>query len=327
MKRGGGCGTYSEINRVKDKMKDVKSKDYFDVLPEDYTNWDMPSNNDNGSISPIDLDCLKKSIDEDYHREFNRGPEKYQFNEAYRDMLKSRFWYDDPAELIDGKKVFNVLPSKEMSYVDNLNAIARLGLYIGVIMIISYHDWRYAILIAVVLMLTVYLFMNKIHSPKEFMDSLFGIQKKRTEDFKNISERRNAFVPDMIVSDDTIYRKDGASTKKQRLDGLETVKGRYAFIKDDVDMVCAGKSQNESTGGYDWIKESSHADFMSNNRLLTKASPEMKKKIFSNYDEAYGREIADRNSFIAVHPRDYINTAFENVLYGKNLDRRLYNTI
>ena len=47
-------------------------------------------------------------------------------------------------------------------------------------------------------------------------------------------------------------------------------------------------------------------------------------RLFKDISDVYGEEIATRNSYIPNHPRDFINTNFDEFLYGKNLDRKLY---
>lgn len=110
---------------------------------------------------------------------------------------------------------------------------------------------------------------------------------------------------------------------------LQTV-DKYAKVKQaegarqkslKYDMICAHASENETTGGYDWIHQNEHADYRSNGRLMNTA---MRNKLFTDINTAYGAEIASRNSYPACHSRDYTNTDLGNFLYGDNMDRNLY---
>lgn len=87
--------------------------------------------------------------------------------------------------------------------------------------------------------------------------------------------------------------------------------------------MCARTTQQKKLGKYDWVYASSDADYLGNSRL-PKINRRMSNLISKSASDRYGKMIAERNSYVSVHPRDVVNTSPQELFYGKNLDRRLY---
>ena len=372
----GGLGTYSEISRNKEKMKDVNKDQYFDVYGPEMTDWSTPYTPE----EEIDLDigCIKKSIENDYQEEFALNPSRgyisgheigdYTTNkygpavfsninsqtalEGMDDISSEEFWYNNPNELVDCNKLLHVIPQRYYTIEENMNAIARFGIIFAIFMAFYKKNIKYLLLLVLVLIFTIYLYVNKINS----MDAFSGLFYRQNPKKKEIIVHQ--FVEDEpmidttdveIVNNEIIDEEDPEVVDNYFKKPKRNIESFYAATQNgysentvynkghkneyapygkhqlslDSDYVCANNSQNETTGGYDWIKQSSQADFRSNSRLL-KTPQSTKEKMFTDITQSYGREIADRNSYIATHPRDFINTNMDEFLYGKNLDRRLY---
>jgi len=58
---------------------------------------------------------------------------------------KSKFWFDDYRSLYENKSFLSFVPSKNMDKNDNLNAIARFGIYLFIILIAfgEHNEWLY----------------------------------------------------------------------------------------------------------------------------------------------------------------------------------------
>ena len=112
--------------------------------------------------------------------------------------------------------------------------------------------------------------------------------------------------------------------KKGLLKDYITKKGDIE-VPVNTDQVCSIRYCNPTSGAYNWIRQSDHADFRSNNRLVNNKTPNnVMLKLMADLNDAYGMEIAARNSYIPVHKRDIVNTDMPRFLYGENLDRRMY---
>ena len=303
-----GYGIYSEISSTKKKMD---KDNFFDVYDESFTDWSDAYNKD----SDIDINCIKKSLS--YRRAQTDGIADVMnpppvSTESYADVLPMKedendFWYSDPAILWENH---NILPNKNNSFAENLNALVRLTSGASVALAYWYHNPKYLLLIIAALLISVFLYSNDIHSLKDLLNYFSNKQSESNEGYENSTSERN------------IYWEKRKPTNMYYM--MEDKKGRHRYQIDD-DQVCAAESENDSTGGYDWIGASSHAEFRGNSRLVdSKTSPEIMQKLMGDLPENYGKEIASRNSYIAVHPRDFINTNPEEFFYGKNLDRRLY---
>lgn len=309
----GGYGCYADL---KETRKPVDKDNYHDVYAENLTDWDDAY----GYENDIDIDCIKKSLD--YRQAQTDGtaapapqtasaPETA--SEAFWNMDSSNeFWYYDPSVLWDNMQLF---PNKKSSFAENLNSLVRIGIIGSAAMAYWNGDSKYLLIGIAILILSVFFFMNDIHSLKELIDYFQG-EKKTTESYCNGPKCNQE------ISERNVYwrnRDPNMIWKK-----MEDKEGLHRYRIND-DMLCAARSENDTTGGYDWIKQSSHAEFRGNSRLVDQnTSPEVMQKISGDLADNYGKEIAGRNSYIAVHPRDFINTNPEEFFFGKNLDRRLY---
>jgi len=316
MKRS-GYGSYAEISDIKNN---ANPDDYHDVYDENFTDWSTMYDGD----SEINIDCIKKNLKDspivNQAEKATSGTSKESFGDD------NSFWYDNPSVLLRGDKLLTVIPHRDMSRNEYYNTIMRLGIYGSVVLAYAYNNIQYLLLIIAIMFITIFLYTNNVKSINDFMNIACGKKFVVDHKKKDLDEPFCTENCNQHFSEDTIYNKD-ASVKRGR-DNLvrkfETRKGGYNLrVKDD--LVCAAKSNNESTGGYDWIRQASHAEFRGNSRLIDKNTnnPTM-RRLFSDLSDAYGQELAARNSYIPNHPRDYINTNFDEFLYGKNLDRHLY---
>src|SRR5579862_3704531 len=76
-------------------------------------------------------------------------------------IMSDRFWIDDPAVLYKGGRYILIIPSTEMTRVEQLNAITRLCIYIIIIMLLfgilgSWLILPLAVIILVVILYNIY---------------------------------------------------------------------------------------------------------------------------------------------------------------------------
>jgi hypothetical protein len=247
------------------------------------------------------------------------------------------FWYNNPLELIRKDRICSFIPQPGMTPNEYLNSIARLGIYSTLILALLYNNHKYLVIIAIVLLITIFLHnkythegmsnphhppFDVLHQQKEGMSTSYncapGYQRGSIHNDKPQCGAQHPMLnPYSDVYKDNVKKKGLTKTyPTDRGDIIIPVEG---------DQVCSLRYTNETTGGYNWISQSDHADFRGNSRLVNNKTPnETMLKMTADISDAFGKELASRNSYIPVHARDIVNNDFEHVLYGRNLDRRMY---
>ena len=146
---------------------------------------------------------------------------------------------------------------------------------------------------------------------------------------KSISGEENALIENTLKE---IEKEKRRKTRPSPIDYYATEVDKYTKIrgkilpyrKEQIDKIVGNKSQNETSAGYDWVKASSHVDYRLSNNNLQRVNPIFREKMYSDVNEASGREMAERNTLIPAHARDVTNINPAELFYGKNLDRKLY---
>ena len=59
--------------------------------------------------------------------------------------LGDNFWSDNPRILFNKDKLHLFFPTKEMTLIEKLNAIARLSIYLGVLLYISFGNHLFSL--------------------------------------------------------------------------------------------------------------------------------------------------------------------------------------
>jgi len=308
-KSRGGSGNYAELNQIRHNMN--KDNEYFSVFNDNFDNWanpyDVERNNDH-----LNIDCIKSKMQHMVGGNVPTPPpepvkEKFEPEE---------FWYNNPSELIRKDRICHFIPQHGMTKNEYLNSIARLGIYGTIILALLYNNHKYLLIIALVLLLTIFLHNNQA---MEGMSTSYNCGQGYQ--FGSTRPPKCGQEPTMLHPESKAYPD---YLKKKLTKTYYTDRGdiRIPVNQDDV---CSIKYTNPTTGGYDWIKASDHADFRSNNRLVNNnTANNIMNKMTADLTDAYGMEMAARNSYIPVNARDVVNTNMPAFLYGENLDRRMY---
>lgn len=296
--KGSGYGNYAELSNIK---KNMNPDDYHDVYDDSFTDWTTLYNSD----SEINIDCIKNSLKEEPKKEEPKKKESFDDDD-------DKFWSENPSILFRGDKILTIIPNCDMSKTEYYNTIMRLCVYGSIVLAYCKDDVKYLLLIIAAMLITIFLHANDVQNLSDLFAIING--KKKKEKFYGLKANS-------AYSENTVYNDDMNKTMLSKLDGIEGTQ----HIPINSDVVCSTKSLNNTTGGYNWIDEDSHASFRGNSRFLNKkTSNPVMNRLFKDIADVYGEEIAARNSYVPNHPRDFINTNFDEFLYGKNLDRKLY---
>lgn len=312
-KASGGYGNYAELSQIRHREN---PDNYFDVFNEDFTDWGSPY--DIGETdSNLDIECIKSKVKASV-------PGKVEVSEAIgtvpEPFSNEKFWYDNPFELIRKDRICVFIPQPDMSKNEYLNAIVRLGIYASILIALLYNNHKYLLIIALVLLLTIFLHNNYSEGFSSSYSCPAGhVKGSSWEQYNKCGNNEPNLHPYSQAYPDSLK-------KKGLLKDYITKKGDIK-VPVNTDQVCSIRYCNPTTAGYNWVLASDHADFRGNSRLVNnKTDNNTMIKLMTDLNDAYGKEIAARNSYIPVHARDVVNTDMPRLLFGSNLDRRLYSS-
>lgn len=89
----------------------------------------------------------------------------------------AEFWLEKPSILFTAQNFLDIIPTDEMNLIEKLNAIARLSVYLGLVITILSGDKNYLLIIPAVMGITI--FINKKQS-KEIEDFFVKYQNTRS---------------------------------------------------------------------------------------------------------------------------------------------------
>lgn len=75
-------------------------------------------------------------------------------------VLSDLFWYDDPSILFAKDRLIEFFPTKDMTTNEKLNALSRMFIYMGIIMLIVFHNYLLTFIPIVGLAIIFMLFYN-----------------------------------------------------------------------------------------------------------------------------------------------------------------------
>lgn len=310
-----GIGQYAEISQIR---HNENPDNYFDVFNDNFTDWanpyDVQRNNDH-----LNLDCIKSQMQKMVNGKLPTTSEIVPSEIIKEEFRPEEFWYNDPLELIRKDRIFNFIPQTGMSQNEYLNSLTRLGIYVSIILALLYNNHKYLYIIVLVLLFTIFLH-NK--QRMERMSTSYNCPQGYQYGSVHNNPPKCGEEPTMIYSESKAYPN---SVKKKGLTKTYYTDRGDITVPVNNDQVCSLRYNNPTTGGYNWIKQSDHADFRGNSRLVNNTTPNnIMSKLTGDISDSYGKELASRNSYISVHKRDIVNTDMPRFLYGDNLDRRMY---
>jgi hypothetical protein len=160
-----------------------------------------------------------------------------------------KFWFDDPKVLIQQDRLSHFFPTTQMNMIEKLNAIARLGIYMSIVLILLTKKTNYIYISIAALGITLFmykankddleLYLNNNNANNDFVEKSL-LQKERTEPTVN-----NPFMNINLITDDKDRSKakptwDDPNTKK-----TVEEKFNYNLYRDVSDLYGKSNSQRQ----------------------------------------------------------------------------------
>jgi hypothetical protein len=128
-------------------------------------------------------------------------------------IVSDEFWLDSPEILVRSDRFLEFFITEDMTFVEKLNAITRLGIYVSVILALYHNNPKFLALSLVTI--TLVLFIRNFFDESSFSPN---VPKNYTENFEDIREKilptiDNPFMNAVITKpDDTIPSESYSKT-------------------------------------------------------------------------------------------------------------------
>jgi hypothetical protein len=286
-----------------------------------------------GLDNNLDADCIDTYPPDSLRNRLNGiGTRTYMES---MDNTSSKFWANDINSLFKIKSLKDLIPTKGGTQEEQLNIIMKLGLIISIILCLVYWDRRYILIAVLTAIITMFMYANGISINSTVQEIIESkpiqkiIESKPIQKImKSTPEQNNDMIDNALKE---LEKKKRRTAKASSYDYYTMDIDKYAKVRNNIlphkgmeDRIQANNSQNDTTGGYDWVSASSHVNFNKSNDRLLNVRPEYQKKMFTELNDAVGREVAQRNMTIPTHHRDVVNINPAEFWCGKNMDRHLY---
>ena len=175
------------MNNISEKIDDSNSK------KEDKVNTSsILSNNDEK-----DENKYEKDVSKEYILLQDSAPDK---------VIGDNFWFNDSKILFREDRLTEFYPSYDMTLIEKLNAIARLSIYLSVVLFLGTQNYLYLYIFIIILAFTIFIYNNQKNNMEMYFNSYNSIlnqHNKRILEKKNCTEptNNNPFMNFNIITD------------------------------------------------------------------------------------------------------------------------------
>lgn len=83
----------------------------------------------------------------------------------------SKYWFQDTNELLDIDKYIIIIPTTKLTYIDNVNALVRLSILIGILLSFIMLNINYLLIPLLVLIITYLVYRYRVEKYKKILES------------------------------------------------------------------------------------------------------------------------------------------------------------
>lgn len=106
----------------------------------------------------MELEELNKNIETNEIRKIKRDAKKLIQNKS---VMSDPFWLDEPSILFQSDRIANFFPTYTMTFIEKLNSISRLAIYLGVALYIVSSNYNWLYLAILVPIFTVFMYKSQ----------------------------------------------------------------------------------------------------------------------------------------------------------------------
>jgi len=161
------------------------------------------------------------------------------------------FWYDDYHILFMKDKLSQFFPTKDMTMVEKMNALMRMGIYLGVALYFVTYNYLYLFIPILIGVFTYYIYQNKKKSFELYFNSIDNSitnrsNKKILDEVETISPTvNNPFMNINLITDDKTRPAATPTWNDDKLKDTVEDKFNYNLYRDVGDLYGKSNSQRE----------------------------------------------------------------------------------
>ena len=161
------------------------------------------------------------------------------------------FWYDDYHILFMKDKLSQFFPTKDMTMVEKMNALMRMGIYLGVALYFVTYNYLYLFIPILIGVFTYYIYQNKKESFELYFNSIDNSitnrsNKKILDEVETISPTvNNPFMNINLITDDKTRPAATPTWNDDKLKDTVEDKFNYNLYRDVGDLYGKSNSQRE----------------------------------------------------------------------------------
>lgn len=163
------------------------------------------------------------------------------------------FWSDNPRILFNKDKLHLFFPTKEMTLIEKLNAIARLSIYLGVLLyIFSGYKSNYLFISIIVMIITIFIYKNQKNNMEMYFNS-YNNSSQNIENEKILIGNKdctqpttnNPFMNINLITDPKNKKKACKSWNSNPIKNNIENKFKYNLYRDVSDLYNKNNSQRQ----------------------------------------------------------------------------------
>ena len=194
----------------------------------------------------MELEELNKISDSNEIRKIKRDASKLIQNKS---VMSDPFWLDMPSILFQSDRLNQFFPTYTMTFIEKLNAISRLAIYLGVALYIVSSNYNWLYLAILVPIFTVFMYKSQKENIETYFNNYDSLDNQINESELLTPETvkpttNNPFMNINLITDDRNRAPATASWNDDKVMTDIEDKFNYNLYRDSGDLYGKNNSQN-----------------------------------------------------------------------------------
>lgn len=195
----------------------------------------------------MELEELNKKVESNEVRKIKRDAQKLIQKKS---VLSDPFWLDEPSILFQSDRVSQFFPTYEMTFLEKLNAITRLAIYLGIALYIVSSNYNWLYLAFLVPVFTIFMYKTQRENIETYFNNYDSLENSINENELLTPETvkptvNNPFMNINLITDDRTRTPATPSWNDDSVMKDIEDKFNYNLYRDTGDLYGKNNSQRE----------------------------------------------------------------------------------
>ncbi len=166
------------------------------------------------------------------------------------ELMTDPFWFEQPSILFESGRVAQFFPTYEMTFIEKLNAITRLAIYLGVALYIVSSTYQWLYLAILVPIFTIFMYKTQRENIETYFNNYDSLENAIHEDVLMTKESvkpttNNPFMNINLITDDRTRAPATPSWNNDTVMADIEDKFNYNLYRDTSDLYGKNNSQRQ----------------------------------------------------------------------------------